>query len=82
MIRLGLIGRIVKGSKISLEVTLPQLGPLKVVGTQFGDSVSVSIETSSSNAQNKLTESFATLLKNIQEEVDPNARVSIKRDLI
>ena len=66
-----------KGSKITLEVTLPNLGPFKVVGTQFGESVHVAIE-STSEAQATLADSFPQLLEQMRAQVDPNAIVSLK----
>ncbi|WP_353428177.1 hypothetical protein NHB34_03115 [Polynucleobacter sp. MWH-UH19D] len=66
-----------KGSKITMEVTLPNLGPFKVVGTQFGDSVHVAIEASP-DAQSTLANSFAQLLEQMRSQVDPDAKVSLK----
>ena len=66
-----------KGSKITMEVTLPSLGPLKVVGTQFGESIHVAIEVSP-ESQSTLAGSFAQLLHQIKSQVDPDARVSLK----
>ena len=69
-----------KGSKITLEVTLPNLGPFKVVGTQFGESVHVAIETSP-ESQSTLSSSFAQLLDQVRTQVDPDARVSLKGEV-
>ena len=66
-----------KGSKITMEVTLPSLGPLKVVGTQFGESIHVAIEVSP-ESQSTLAGSFAQLLHQIKSQVDPDARISLK----
>ena len=66
-----------KGSKITMEVTLPNLGPFKVVGTQFGESVHVAIEASS-ESQSILSNSFAQLLDQMRSQVDPDAKVSLK----
>ena len=66
-----------KGSKITLEVTLPNLGPFKVVGTQFGESVHVAIEASP-DSQATLANSFAQLLDQMYSQIDPDARVSLK----
>ena len=66
-----------KGSKITMEVTLPNLGPFKVVGTQFGDSVHVAIEASP-DSQAILANSFAQLLDQMRSQVDPDAKVSLK----
>lgn len=66
-----------KGSKITMEVTLPNLGPFKVIGTQFGDSVHVTVEASP-EAQSTLAGSFAQLLDQMRSQVDPDARVSLK----
>ena len=66
-----------KGSRITMEVSLPNLGPFKIVGTQFGDSVHVAIE-GAPGAQSTLTSSFASLLEQIRTQVDPDAKVSLK----
>ena len=66
-----------KGSKITMEVTLPNLGPLKVVGTQFGESVYVVIEASPVS-QATLANSFAQLLDQMHSQIDPDAKVSLK----
>jgi hypothetical protein len=66
-----------KGSKITMEVTLPNLGPFKVVGTQFGESVYVAIEASP-DSQATLANSFAQLLDQMHSQIDPDAKVSLK----
>ena len=66
-----------KGSKITMEVTLPNLGPLKVVGTQFGESIHVAIEASA-KSQSILSSSFTQLLDQMHSQVDPDAKVSLK----
>jgi hypothetical protein len=70
-------GQLQKGSRITMEVTLPNLGPFKVVGTQFGDSVHVAVE-STPEAQSTLANSFAGLLEQMRTQVDPDAKVSLK----
>jgi hypothetical protein len=70
-----------KGSKITMEVTLPNLGPFKVIGTQFGDSVHVAIEASP-QAQAVLSNSFAELLEQMRDQVDPEAKVSLKNEAV
>ena len=69
--------QIQKGSKITMEVTLPNLGPFKVVGTQFGESVHVAIEATP-GSQTILAQSFAQLLEQMRSQVDPDAKVSLK----
>jgi hypothetical protein len=66
-----------KGSKITMEVTLPNLGPFKVVGTQFGESVYVAIEASP-DSQATLANSFAQLLDQMHSQIDPDAKVNLK----
>jgi hypothetical protein len=70
-------GQLQKGSRVTLEVSLPNLGPFKVVGTQFGDSVHVAVE-GTPEAQSTLANSFAVLLKQMRTQVDPDAKVSLK----
>jgi hypothetical protein len=70
-------GQLQKGSRITMEVSLPNLGPFKVVGTQFGDSVHVAVE-GAPDAQTTLASSFASLLEQMRTQVDPDAKVSLK----
>jgi hypothetical protein len=69
-----------KGSRITLDITLPNLGPFKVVGTQFGESIHVAIEASS-EAQSVLASSFSRLLEQMHAQVDPDAKVSLKDEI-
>ena len=69
--------QIQKGSKITMEVTLPKLGPFKVVGTQFGESLHVAIE-STPGSQAILSQSFGHLLEQMRTQVDPDAKVSLR----
>ena len=70
-------GQLQKGSRITMEVSLPNLGPFKIVGTQFGDSVHVAVE-GAPEAQSTLASSFAVLLEQMRTQVDPDAKVSLK----
>jgi hypothetical protein len=70
-------GQLQKGSRITMEVSLPNLGPFKVVGTQFGESVHVAVE-GAPEAQSTLASSFAGLLEQMRTQVDPDAKVSLK----
>ena len=68
--------QISKGARITMEVDLPHLGKLKVVGTQFGESVNLTIETS---AQNKsiFTERLTDLQGQISQHVKVETHVAI-----
>jgi hypothetical protein len=70
-------GQLQKGSRITMEVSLPNLGPFKVVGTQFGESVHVAVE-GAPGAQSTLANSFTGLLEQMRTQVDPDAKVSLK----
>jgi hypothetical protein len=70
-------GQLQKGSRITMEVTLPNLGPFKIVGTQFGESVHVAVE-GAPEAQSTLANSFTGLLEQMRTQVDPDAKVSLK----
>jgi hypothetical protein len=69
-------GQVMKGARITMEVELPHLGKLKVVGTQFGESVNLTIETS---AQTKsiLTERLTDLKDQISQHVKVETHVAI-----
>jgi len=69
-----------KGSRITLDVTLPNLGPFKVVGTQLGESIHVAIQASL-EAQPVLANSFSRLLEQMHAQVDPDAKVSLKDEV-
>ena len=71
--------QIQKGSKITMEVTLPKLGPFKVVGTQFGESVHIAIEAAS-GSRVILAQSFAQLLEQMRSQVDHDAKVSLRNE--
>ena len=70
-------GQLQKGSRITMEVSLPNLGPFIVVGTQFGESVHVAVE-GAPGAQSTLANSFTGLLEQMRTQVDPDAKVSLK----
>jgi len=70
-------GQLQKGSRITMEVSLPNLGPFKIVGTQFGDSVHVAVE-GAPEAQSTLASSFPGLLEQMRTQVDPDTKVSLK----
>jgi hypothetical protein len=69
-------GQVMKGARITMEVELPHLGKLKVVGTQFGESVNLTIETS---AQTKsiLSERLTDLQDQISQHVKVETHVAI-----
>lgn len=69
-----------KGCRITLDVILPNLGPFKVVGTQFGESVHIAIQASP-EGQSVLVSSFPTLLEQMHAQVDPDAKISIKNEI-
>ena len=69
-------GQVMKGARITMEVDLPHLGKLTVIGTQFGESVNLTIETS---AQTKsiLTERLSDLQDQISQHVKVETHVAI-----
>ena len=69
-------GQVMKGARITMEVDLPHLGKLKVVGTQFGESVNLTIETT---AQTKsiLSERLTDLKDQISQHVKVETHVAI-----
>jgi len=68
--------QISKGARITMEVDLPHLGKLTVIGTQFGESVNLRIETS---AQTKsiLSERLTDLKDQISQHVKVETHVAI-----
>lgn len=69
--------QIQKGSKLTLEVTLPNLGLIKVVGTQFGESIHVALHASA-DAQRTFSQDFESLLSQVRDQVDTEAQLSLK----
>ena len=65
-----------KGSRITLEVGLPNLGPLKIIGTQFGESLQLIVQADSV-AQASLSEAFAALEEQLHTQIDPETRISL-----
>jgi hypothetical protein len=62
-------GQVIKGSKISVELGLPNTGTFKVVGTQFGEVVRLQIDPSPSS-QKDFSNHLADLTTRLQEQVD------------
>jgi hypothetical protein len=65
-----------KGSRITLEVGLPNLGPLKIIGTQFGESLQLIVQADPV-AQASLSEAFAALEEQLHTQIDPETRISL-----
>ena len=65
-----------KGSRITLEVGLPNLGPLKIIGTQFGESLQLIVQADPA-AQASMSKAFATLEEQLHTQIDPETRVSL-----
>lgn len=65
-----------KGSRITLEVGLPNLGPLKIIGTQFGESLQLIVQANPV-AQASLSEAFAALEEQLHTQIDPDTRISL-----
>jgi len=69
--------QLMKGSRISLEVDLPNLGKLKVTGTQFGEALNVTIQVNSS-AQAVLVTQFDALCLQVHEHIDAQAQLHLQ----
>ena len=65
-----------KGSRITLEVGLPNLGPLKIIGTQFGESLQLIVQADPV-AQASMSEAFAALEEQLHTQIDPETRISL-----
>jgi hypothetical protein len=65
-----------KGSRITLEVDLPNLGPLKIIGTQFGESLQL-IVRADPISQASMSEAFAILEEQLHTQIDPETRISL-----
>jgi hypothetical protein len=65
-----------KGSRITLEVGLPNLGPLKIIGTQFGESLQLIVQADPV-AQASMSQAFAALEAQLHTQIDPETRISL-----
>ncbi len=68
--------QVVKGARITMEMELPHLGKIKVIGTQFGEVVNLTIETSS-ETKAILANQLTTLEEQIRERVQSQTHVAI-----
>lgn len=68
--------QIEKGSRITLEVGLPNLGPLKIIGTQFGESLQLVVQGDPA-AQVSMSKAFSTLEEQLHTQIDPETRISL-----
>jgi hypothetical protein len=65
-----------KGSRITLEVGMPSIGPLKIIGTQFGESLQLIVQADLA-AQASVSKAFATLEEQLHTQIDPETRISL-----
>ena len=74
--------QLLKGSRLTMEVNLPNLGKIEVVGVQFGDQLNIQVKAS--NASNQiLLPQFDVLLEQMRDQIDAQANVSlIKSDSV
>ncbi len=68
--------QMVKGARITMEMELPHLGKIKIIGTQFGEVVNLTIET---NSETKaiLANQLTNLEEQIRERVQSQTHVAI-----
>jgi len=65
--------QVIKGTRISVEVSLPQLGSFTVIGTQFNDQIYLTLQAASGDVQHTFQEQFDQLQ---QQLVDQGAVLS------
>lgn len=65
-----------KGSRITLEVGLPNLGPLKIIGTQFGESLQLIVQADPV-AHATMSQAFSELEEQLHTQIDPETRISL-----
>ncbi|QWE00886.1 hypothetical protein FD967_02235 [Polynucleobacter sp. JS-Mosq-20-D10] len=65
-----------KGSRITLEVGLPNLGPLKIIGTQFGESLQLIVQADPV-AHATMSQAFAELEEQLHTQIDSETRISL-----
>jgi len=69
-----------KGSQLTMDVTLPNLGPIKVIGTQFGETVQLSIQAADLKSQELFTKTLRELIDQVHSQIDSDVYVSIKNE--
>ena len=74
--------QLLKGSRLTMEVNLPNLGKIEVVGVQFGDQLNIQVKASNASNQILLSQ-FDVLLEQMRDQIDAQANVSlIKSDSV
>ena len=74
--------QLLKGSRLTMEVNLPNLGKIEVVGVQFGDQLNIQVKASNDSNQILLPQ-FDVLLEQMRDQIDAQANVSlIKSDSV
>jgi hypothetical protein len=74
--------QLLKGSSLTMEVNLPNLGKIEVIGIQFGDQLNIQVKASDASNQILLPQ-FDVLLQQIRDQIDAQANVIlIKADAV
>jgi len=68
--------QLLKGSRLTMEVNLPNLGRIEVVGVQFGDQLNIQVKASDASNQILLPQ-FDVLLQQMRDQIDAQANVSL-----
>jgi hypothetical protein len=68
--------QLLKGVKLALEIDLPVLGKVMIMGTEFGGNINITVE-SSPEAKREMAGDFDNVLTALQQ-IDPKAQVSLK----
>ena len=69
--------QIEKGTRISVAITLPNIGKMQVIGTQFRDQLQVVIEVPETSKV-ELQSQMEQLQSNLQEQVPIDANIQLK----
>ena len=69
-----------KGSQLTMELNLPSLGKLQIVGTQFSELVNVKVSATDQSHQ-LLQSKFDLLVKEMNEQFDQKISVSLSSGL-
>ena len=72
-------GQLIKGSQLSMEINLPKLGKLLVIGTQFRDQLNIQLKVSESS-NNILLPQFNVLLDHMHDQIEGSVKVSLMTD--
>jgi hypothetical protein len=72
----GQVGELEKGAMLKVEITLPNLGQLRIVGSQWGEDISLHISHGSQDGNGKVN--WTTLAPELLQELKTQGVIDVK----